>query len=732
MLSDALALGLALFAAWLAHRPATPERSFGWRRAEVLAALANALVLVVLGAWIVWEGVGRLSDPPGRHGRLGARGRRRRPARQPRRGARAPRRGLRPQRPRGEAARARRSRLVGGRRRRGARRARDRLGLRRPDRGDPDRRARRRQHRRRAARDRRRAARGRARGDGRARGRCGDRRDGRRRRRPRPPPLDDHLRLPGPVGARPRRGRRRLPRDPARAGGAPARPLRADAHDTPGRARAGSDQAAEPVDSAETRPSRRPHLEGKTAIVTGASSGIGAAVVRDLRAEGVRVAGGARRVERIDADVALELDVTDVESCERFVAVGGGRARWGRHPLQQRRPGARPRPGRRVDRGGRGDRDRDQRRRADADHAPLPASHPGRRPHRQHGVDRRAAGLPERLLVHRVEVRGAGLHVRAPRGPARPADPRHDGGCGPRRDRVLGRSLSRRRGGGQVRLRRARAGHARRGRRLRHVRVDASAAREHRRDRGEGARAVERRAHRAEAECWRADDPRGIDVLHLRRDRRPRRPDERALRRGHALSLAARAAHRRRPPAPALVGEGRVLLRRLLPAQSGRSRAASGHALDRARALRRRGHAGSPDPPQRELRAALVRAPARGRHRLRGHHHRQGARLRARPSRDGAAAAAAGGRSLRRGREPARARGGDERRREDAGALLAAGQDRGPTRAVPARARAARAAGSCASTSSRRSPAPRFTRSRSSVTSERSATTCGGRSRRGS
>jgi cobalt-zinc-cadmium efflux system protein len=65
MLSDALALGLALFAAWLAHRPATPERSFGWRRAEVLAALANALVLVALGAGIVWAAVGRLSDPPG-------------------------------------------------------------------------------------------------------------------------------------------------------------------------------------------------------------------------------------------------------------------------------------------------------------------------------------------------------------------------------------------------------------------------------------------------------------------------------------------------------------------------------------------------------------------------------------------------------------------------------------------------------------------------------------------
>ena len=65
MLSDALALGLALFAAWLAHRPATPQRSFGWRRAEVLAALANALVLVALGIGIVWAAVGRLSDPPG-------------------------------------------------------------------------------------------------------------------------------------------------------------------------------------------------------------------------------------------------------------------------------------------------------------------------------------------------------------------------------------------------------------------------------------------------------------------------------------------------------------------------------------------------------------------------------------------------------------------------------------------------------------------------------------------
>jgi 3-hydroxy acid dehydrogenase/malonic semialdehyde reductase len=60
-------------------------------------------------------------------------------------------------------------------------------------------------------------------------------------------------------------------------------------------------------------------LEGKTAIVTGASSGIGAATVRKLRKAGVRVAGGARRVERIEADVALPLDVTDEESCAAFV-----------------------------------------------------------------------------------------------------------------------------------------------------------------------------------------------------------------------------------------------------------------------------------------------------------------------------------------------------------------------------------------------------------------------------
>jgi NADP-dependent 3-hydroxy acid dehydrogenase YdfG len=60
-------------------------------------------------------------------------------------------------------------------------------------------------------------------------------------------------------------------------------------------------------------------LSGKTAIVTGASSGIGAATAAALAREGMRVAGGARRVDRLATDVKLELDVSDAASCERFV-----------------------------------------------------------------------------------------------------------------------------------------------------------------------------------------------------------------------------------------------------------------------------------------------------------------------------------------------------------------------------------------------------------------------------
>ena len=61
-------------------------------------------------------------------------------------------------------------------------------------------------------------------------------------------------------------------------------------------------------------------LEGKTAIVTGASSGFGKVIAERLREEGVRVAVGARRADRLKGDFAHELDVTDPPSAEVFVA----------------------------------------------------------------------------------------------------------------------------------------------------------------------------------------------------------------------------------------------------------------------------------------------------------------------------------------------------------------------------------------------------------------------------
>jgi 3-hydroxy acid dehydrogenase/malonic semialdehyde reductase len=70
-----------------------------------------------------------------------------------------------------------------------------------------------------------------------------------------------------------------------------------------------------------------PQLDGHTAIVTGASSGIGLATARALAREGARLALGARRTERLEEavaelpseHVALPLDVTDAASCKAFV-----------------------------------------------------------------------------------------------------------------------------------------------------------------------------------------------------------------------------------------------------------------------------------------------------------------------------------------------------------------------------------------------------------------------------
>ena len=64
MLGDTAALGLALGAAWLASRPATPERSFGFQRAEILAALLNGVALVAIAIWVFIAAIARLDDPP--------------------------------------------------------------------------------------------------------------------------------------------------------------------------------------------------------------------------------------------------------------------------------------------------------------------------------------------------------------------------------------------------------------------------------------------------------------------------------------------------------------------------------------------------------------------------------------------------------------------------------------------------------------------------------------------
>jgi cobalt-zinc-cadmium efflux system protein len=64
MLADNVALALALLAVWLADRPSTPERTYGYKRAEVLAALANGVALVALAIWIFYEAFQRFRDPP--------------------------------------------------------------------------------------------------------------------------------------------------------------------------------------------------------------------------------------------------------------------------------------------------------------------------------------------------------------------------------------------------------------------------------------------------------------------------------------------------------------------------------------------------------------------------------------------------------------------------------------------------------------------------------------------
>ncbi len=63
MASDSASIGLALFAFWLSSKPATPERSFGYKRAEILAALFNGVTLVAISIWIFIEAYERFREP---------------------------------------------------------------------------------------------------------------------------------------------------------------------------------------------------------------------------------------------------------------------------------------------------------------------------------------------------------------------------------------------------------------------------------------------------------------------------------------------------------------------------------------------------------------------------------------------------------------------------------------------------------------------------------------------
>ncbi|TFV86003.1 cation diffusion facilitator family transporter [Blastococcus sp. CT_GayMR16] len=64
MATDAAGLALALAAVSLAQRPARGRRTFGWQRVEILAAVANGLLLLAVAAYVLVEAIRRIGDPP--------------------------------------------------------------------------------------------------------------------------------------------------------------------------------------------------------------------------------------------------------------------------------------------------------------------------------------------------------------------------------------------------------------------------------------------------------------------------------------------------------------------------------------------------------------------------------------------------------------------------------------------------------------------------------------------
>lgn len=70
MAADAAGVGLSLLAAYFAARPATVQRTFGYARAEILAAMVNAVLLFGMAAFIFTEAIRRLMSPPAVHSGL--------------------------------------------------------------------------------------------------------------------------------------------------------------------------------------------------------------------------------------------------------------------------------------------------------------------------------------------------------------------------------------------------------------------------------------------------------------------------------------------------------------------------------------------------------------------------------------------------------------------------------------------------------------------------------------
>ena len=68
MVTDVVAISLALFAMWIAERPATITRTFGYHRTEVLVVMFNALALWVLASWIFYEAYQRFGEHAQGHG----------------------------------------------------------------------------------------------------------------------------------------------------------------------------------------------------------------------------------------------------------------------------------------------------------------------------------------------------------------------------------------------------------------------------------------------------------------------------------------------------------------------------------------------------------------------------------------------------------------------------------------------------------------------------------------